>query len=77
MVEAFRKGGTPVAVLCSTDALYAELAGETVAALRDAGAGLVLLAGKADVPGLDGRLAAGCDALAVIESVYTALEARA
>jgi methylmalonyl-CoA mutase len=74
VVEAFRKAGTPVAVLCSTDALYAERAAETVAALGDAGARLVLLAGNADVRGLDGRLAAGCDALAVIESVYRALE---
>ena len=43
-------------------------------ALRSAGARHVLLAGSADVPGLDGHLAAGCDALAVIESVYGALE---
>jgi methylmalonyl-CoA mutase len=70
VVAAFREAGTPVAVLCSTDALYAERAAETVAALRDAGARQVLLAGSADVPGLDGRLAAGCDALAVIGSVY-------
>jgi methylmalonyl-CoA mutase len=86
VAEAFRAAGTPVAVLCSTDAIYAERAAETVAALRAAGARQVLLAGSADVPdldghGLDGRLAAGCDALAVIESVYaaidTALEARA
>jgi methylmalonyl-CoA mutase len=77
VVEAFRKAGTPVAVLCSTDALYTERAAETVAALRDEGARQVLLAGSADVPGLDGNLAAGCDALAVIGSVYTALEAQA
>ena len=77
VVEAFRAAGTPVAVLCSTDALYAERAEETIAALRDAGARLVLLAGKADVPDVDGHLAAGCDALAVIESVHRALEAAA
>jgi methylmalonyl-CoA mutase len=77
VVEVFRKAGTPVAVLCSTDALYAERAAETVAALRDAGARHVLLAGAAEVAGLDGRLTAGCDALAVIEAVYTALEAQA
>ena len=56
MAEAFRAAGTPVAVLCSTDALYAERAEETIAALRDAGARLVLLAGKADVPDVDGHL---------------------
>jgi methylmalonyl-CoA mutase len=75
VVEAFRQAGTPVAVLCSTDALYAERASDTVAALRAAGARHVLLAGTADVPGVDGHLAAGCDAPAVIESVYRALEA--
>jgi methylmalonyl-CoA mutase len=77
VVEAYRKAGTPVAVLCSTDALYAERASDTAAALRAAGARHVLLAGKADVPGVDGHLAAGCDAPAVIESVYTALEVQA
>jgi methylmalonyl-CoA mutase len=77
VVEAFRKAGTPVAVLCSTDALYAERAAETVSALREAGARYVLLAGKAEVDGLDGHLAAGGDALAVIGSVYGALEVAA
>jgi methylmalonyl-CoA mutase len=33
-----------------------------------------LLAGSADVPGLDGHLAAGCDALAVLGSVHAAIE---
>jgi methylmalonyl-CoA mutase len=74
VVAEFVEAGTPVAVLCSTDALYAERAAETVAALRDAGAGYVLLAGSADVPGLDGHLKAGGDALAVIDAVYAALE---
>jgi methylmalonyl-CoA mutase len=77
VATAFREAGTPVAVLCSTDALYAERAAETVAALRDAGARQVLLAGSAPVPGLDGHMAAGCDALVVIDSVYSALEAQA
>jgi methylmalonyl-CoA mutase len=35
----------------------------------------VLLAGRAEVPGVDGKLYAGCDALAVIDAVYEALEA--
>jgi methylmalonyl-CoA mutase len=74
VAAAFREAGTPVAVLCSTDALYAERAEATVAALRAAGARHVLLAGNADVPGVDGHLAAGCDALEVIGSVHAALE---
>jgi methylmalonyl-CoA mutase len=77
VAAAFREAGTPVAVLCSTDPLYADRAAATVEALRAAGARCVLLAGKAEVPGVDGRLAAGCDALAVIESVYRALEVQA
>ncbi|GAA0946676.1 methylmalonyl-CoA mutase family protein [Pseudonocardia zijingensis] len=77
VVAAFREAGTPVAVLCATDALYAERAEETAAALRAAGARLVLLAGRAQVPGVDGHLAAGCDALAVIESVHAAQEVQA
>ncbi|MGE0844611.1 methylmalonyl-CoA mutase family protein [Pseudonocardia sp.] len=74
VVKAYVDHRSPVVVLCSTDALYVERAEATVAALREAGARRILLAGAADVPGLDGRLAAGCDALAVIESVYEALE---
>ncbi|MFC5995863.1 methylmalonyl-CoA mutase family protein [Pseudonocardia hispaniensis] len=74
VVTAFAAAGTPVAVLCSTDALYAERGAATVAALRAAGATTVLLAGRADVPGIDGYLHAGCDALAAIEDVYGALE---
>jgi methylmalonyl-CoA mutase len=77
VVAAFREAGTPVAVLCGSDALYAERAADTVAALRAAGARYTLLAGRADVAGVDGNLAAGCDAPAVIESVYRALEVQA
>ncbi|MCO1658708.1 methylmalonyl-CoA mutase family protein [Pseudonocardia humida] len=75
VVAEFAAAGTPVAVLCSTDALYAERAAETAAALREAGAGLILLAGAADVPGVDGRLKAGGDALATIDAVYAAIDA--
>jgi methylmalonyl-CoA mutase len=64
-------------VVCSTDRLYGERGAEVVAALRDAGARYVLLAGRADVPGVDDRLFAGVDALAVIESVYAAQEGSA
>lgn len=79
VVDAF--GGAPanVVVLCSSDALYDERAAETAAALREAGASRILLAGKpkkgdpaAEL--LDGYLFAGCDALAVIDDVHTALE---
>jgi methylmalonyl-CoA mutase len=74
---AFAEAGTSVAVLCSTDTLYGERGAEVVAALRDAGARYVLLAGRADVPGVDDLLFAGVDALALIESVYAAQESSA
>jgi methylmalonyl-CoA mutase len=73
VAKAYADVGTPVAVLCSTDALYGERAEAAVAALREAGAQYVLLAGSADVPGVDGLLFAGGDALAVIDSVWAAL----
>ena len=76
VVEAFRKEGAQVAVLCSSDKVYDERAAETASALREAGARRILLAGRPpeDVPGVDGYLYAGCDALAVIDDVYRALE---
>ncbi|MEV1290952.1 methylmalonyl-CoA mutase family protein [Pseudonocardia sp. NPDC049635] len=77
VVEAYLAGDRPaVAVLCSSDALYAERAADTAAALREAGATRILLAGKPteEVTGVDGYLFAGCDALAVIDDVYTSLE---
>lgn len=62
--------GASVAVLCGSDALYRERGAEAVAALRAAGAGRVLVAGRVDVPGADGQLHAGGDALAVLDTVY-------
>ncbi len=69
VVAAFRASGAPVAVLCSTDAVYRERAAATAAALRGAGATRVLLAGRLEIEGVDGHLHAGSDALAVIEEV--------
>ncbi|ANY09215.1 methylmalonyl-CoA mutase family protein [Pseudonocardia sp. HH130630-07] len=79
VAEAFRGTGTTVAVLCSSDTLYAERAEPAAAALRAAGATRILLAGrpKEEVPGVDGYLYAGCDALAVLDDVHTALDADA
>ncbi|MGI5130201.1 methylmalonyl-CoA mutase family protein [Pseudonocardia sp. CA-107938] len=74
VVAAYREAGTPVAVLCSTDDLYAERGAQTAAALRDAGASTILLAGKAAIDGVDATFAAGGDALATLGTVWTALE---
>jgi methylmalonyl-CoA mutase len=77
VVAAFRAADTPVAVLCSSDAVYAERAEAVVAALRAAGARQVLLAGTTLVAGLDGHLAAGDDALAAYAAVYALVDDRA
>ncbi|WP_442505265.1 methylmalonyl-CoA mutase family protein [Novipirellula sp. SH528] len=43
--EAFAQSGTDVAVICSSDKLYADLAGSVATALKAAGANKVILAG--------------------------------
>jgi len=72
VAAAWEQSRVPVAVLCSSDGLYAERGEATAAALRAAGARRILVAGRVDVPGVDGQLYAGCDALAVIDGVYVA-----
>jgi methylmalonyl-CoA mutase len=72
VATAWAQSKAAVAVLCSSDALYAERGEATAAALRAAGARRILVAGTVDVPGIDGQLYAGCDALAVIDGVYVA-----
>jgi methylmalonyl-CoA mutase len=67
LAEAFRASGTAVACLCSSDKVYATDGEAAVTALREAGATTVLLAGQAkDVPGIDGYVYAGCDAIEVL-----------
>jgi methylmalonyl-CoA mutase len=74
IVAAFVEAKTPLAVVCSSDKVYAESGAEVVQALREAGAQRVLLAGKAAVPGVDGAIFAGCDALAVLREAFDLLE---
>ncbi|WP_447035348.1 methylmalonyl-CoA mutase small subunit [Streptomyces sp. DSM 118878] len=66
--DAFRASGAPVAVLCSSDALYAEQAEAVAEALKDAGAGQVFLAGRGEYDGVDTYVHAGCDAVSVLSS---------
>ena len=71
-----------MAVLCSSDKVYAEQAHDAVATLRAAGCQWIYLAGrpKGDLAeaikasGIDGTLYAGCDALALLEEVLKRLE---
>ncbi len=44
--EAFRKSGAPIAVICSTDAMYEQVVASVAPALKAAGAREVVLAGR-------------------------------
>ncbi|GHI02252.1 methylmalonyl-CoA mutase [Streptomyces cellostaticus] len=65
----FEDSGATEAVLCSSDALYAEQAEQTAESLRVSGARHVFLAGRpADHAGIDSYVFAGCDAVAVLSA---------
>lgn len=67
---ALAAAGTDVVCLCSSDALYAERAGEVAEALVAAGARRVYLAGRpGGYTGVDEYVFAGCDVVAVLSSV--------
>ncbi|MEU4108004.1 methylmalonyl-CoA mutase family protein [Streptomyces sp. NPDC027717] len=65
----FEESGATEAVLCSSDARYAEEAEQAAEALRAAGARQVHLAGRpAEYTGVDTYVFAGCDAVAVLSA---------
>ncbi|MFJ6075259.1 methylmalonyl-CoA mutase family protein [Streptomyces sp. NPDC093065] len=65
----FARSGAREVCLCSSDELYAERAESTAAALRDAGADHVFLAGRpGPYAGVDTYVFAGCDAVAVLSA---------
>ncbi|GJD48139.1 Methylmalonyl-CoA mutase small subunit [Methylobacterium crusticola] len=73
MAEAFRAAGTPLACLCSSDAIYAEAATAAAGALRAAGARRLYLAGRPGplepalrAAGVAHDLYAGCDLLGLL-----------
>ena len=74
-VTGFADAGTTVACICGTDKDYAADAAGLVAALKEAGASQVWLAGRPDlaVDGVDGYVFAGCDALDVLRTVHEQL----
>ncbi len=74
LVVAMRAADTRTAVVCGTDAAYGERGTATLAALRDAGAQRVLVAGRPGaLPGADGYLAAGDDAVAALRDLLANL----
>ncbi|MEU7985164.1 methylmalonyl-CoA mutase family protein [Streptosporangium canum] len=70
IAAAFVASGAEVACLCSSDRLYGEYAEAVAAALRQAGARKVWLAGKGEFAGVDANLYAGCDALGVLRTTF-------
>ena len=84
MVAAFEASGAKAAVICSSDAVYAEQAVDAAVALKDAGAGLLYLAGKpvdADskaaytAAGVEGFVHVGVDVVATLAGALDKLGA--
>lgn len=75
--SAFAASGHRVAVICSSDEVYAERAEAVARALKGAGARRVLLAGKPRdayrEAGVDGFAYAGCDAVALLTDLLDTL----
>ncbi|WP_327070099.1 methylmalonyl-CoA mutase family protein [Kitasatospora sp. NBC_01302] len=76
LAAEFTASGATTACLCSSDTLYAELGEAVAGALKAAGAGTVLLAGRPGEQreayqraGVDGFVSAGGDAVAVLTSL--------
>lgn len=79
LAEAFRESGAPIAVICSSDAVYADRAAAAARALKEAGAVRVTLAGRPGEleqdlrdAGVDGFIAIGSDVVAELEAALTA-----
>jgi methylmalonyl-CoA mutase len=77
VVAAFTASGATVVCLCGTDKAYAAQAVALTGALREAGASTVLLAGPPndEYTGVDVFLYRGCDALDVLRTTWSRLEA--
>lgn len=77
---AFKASGATAACICSSDAVYANVAEATAKALKDAGASLVLMAGRPGdkeaalkAAGVDQFLSAGADAVATLKGLQEKL----
>ena len=72
--SAWKASGSPIAVVCSSDEMYEKHAADMVAALKEAGCGYVLLAGRPDDRWeADGYIHMGCDALAALHAIHERL----
>jgi methylmalonyl-CoA mutase len=73
LAAAFKASGCRLAVVCGTDKAYEAGAAEAAEALRKAGAQSVWLAGKAEAPGIDLNIFAGCDVLHALQLAHAEL----
>jgi methylmalonyl-CoA mutase len=81
--QAFAASGAEAACICSSDAVYAELAEATAGALKAAGARHVLLAGWPKpqervlrAAGVDTFVFAGCDLIATLKHLHEVLDVK-
>src|SRR6185436_6303489 len=82
IVKDFRSSGAGFAIICSTDAVYAEVGAKIATALKDAGAAVVYLAGRPgdlEAPlrtaGVDEFVFMGGDVRAVLDKAHQRLKA--
>ena len=73
LAAAFKASGCRLAVICGTDKAYETSAAEAADALKKAGAQSVWLAGKAEAPGIDLNIFAGCDVLHALQLAHAEL----
>ena len=73
LAAAFRASGCRLAVICGTDKAYETGAAAAAEALKEAGAQAVWLAGKAEAPGVDLNIFAGCDVLHALSVAHAEL----
>lgn len=73
LAAAFRASGCRLAVICGTDKAYETGSAEAADALKKAGAQSVWLAGKAEAPGIDLNIFAGCDVLHALQLAHAEL----
>ena len=81
LATGFSESPKPLAVICSSDDVYAEMAVDTARKLKEAGAARVLLAGKPADPealgaaGVDGFIYLGANVLEIVGELMDCLGA--
>jgi methylmalonyl-CoA mutase len=74
IAEAFKKSNAKIAVICATDDDYETHAANVAAALQQAGATHIALAGKPrEIDAIDAYCFAGCAALSFLKDIHKAL----